>query len=84
MQYTVEEAIEILRAEFQDEPHTIDEMLGNAACERKIKQFLSACRYENRAEKDCRETLLGILNEYGASMNNKSEVSILISKYYKD
>lgn len=84
MQYTVKEAIEILRVEFHDAPYTIDDMLGNAACGRKIEQLISACKYENQTEKECRETLLDILDEYGVSMENKSDVSLLISKCYKN
>ena len=83
MKYTSKEAIEIIQKEFENAPHTIDDMLGNAACNRKIKQFISACRFESLPEKECRDTLFKLFDEYNVSMNNKSEVSELIYRYYK-
>ena len=81
MNYTIEEITEKLRAEFQDIPHTIEDMLGNAACNRKIRQFIATYRNENRSKSECRDALWEIFDEFGVSRANKIEVSQLLTGF---
>lgn len=82
MRYTIEEISEILRAEFQDAPHAIDDMLGNAICNKKIRKFIATYRNENRSKSECQEALWKIFDEFGVSMANKIEASELLKNLY--
>ena len=78
MYYTIEEITKKLREEFQDAPYSTEDMLGNAACNRKIRQFIATYRNENRSKSECQEALWKIFDEFEVSRANKIRVSELL------
>ena len=79
--YTIEEITDTLRDEFQNAPHAIDDMLGNAICNKKIRKFIATYRNENRSKSECREALWKIFDEFGVSMANRVEVTDLFKGF---
>lgn len=53
----------MLQDEFVDAPYVVDQLLGNAGFERKVKHFVSAFVNEGRKRSECSENLRLILEK---------------------
>lgn len=80
----LEEAKQILREEFQRMPHSRHDLLGNAACGRKIRILIIAYILENVSQKICVEDIKRIMLEEGVIKEDfEKEIVSYIDTYYK-
>ena len=73
-----------LREEFQNMPHTRTELLGNAACERKIRSVIIAHIIKGDLKGECIQSMKDLMIEEGVSKDSfKVEIDPYIDLYYK-
>ena len=80
----LEEAKQNLRDELENMPHTRNDLLGNAACGRKIRALIVAQILDGATISICIDEMKSLMLEYGviADKFNK-EIIPEISVYYK-
>lgn len=70
--------------EFEMMPHTRKDLLGNAACARKIKDLIMSFVKENAEESTCKDEMKSLMIESGVSEENfEKEIIPEINVYYK-
>jgi methyl coenzyme M reductase beta subunit len=80
----LENAKQNLREEFQRMPHSRHDLLGNAACGRKIKNLIIAYILENVSQNTCVENIQRIMLEEGVIKEDfEKEIVSYIDAYYK-
>ena len=84
MEYSVEEAINLIKDELETAPYVKNDLLGNATFERKAKSFISAFKAERKTRTECSDKLREILKEAGVSIAGILEVTGLVSDSYRN
>ena len=84
MEYSVEEAVNLIKDELCTAPYIKKDLLGNATFERKVKSFVSAFVAERKTKAECCDRLREILKEAGVSTAGILEVTGLISDGYRN
>ena len=80
----LERAKQNLREEFERMPHTQYDLLGNAACSRKIRALIMAYILESAMLSTCRDEVKSLMIDSGVSEKIfEKEIMPEISVYYK-
>lgn len=74
----------MLQNEFVDAPYVVDQLLGNAGFERKVKHFVSAFVNEGRKRSECSENLRLILEKNGIGKVDIIEILGVVNDIYRD
>ena len=80
----IERARQSLRNEFELMPHTQYDLLGNAACSRKIRLLITAYILDGIAQNTCRDEIKSLMIDSGVSDDSfEKEIMPEIAAYYK-
>ena len=73
-----------MREEFARQPHTRNELLGNAACGRKIRKLIISHILKGEIQSECVEAMKSLMIESGVSSKSiDDEIIPYIDTYYK-
>lgn len=80
----LERAKQILREEFERMPHTKKDLLGNAACGRKIREFIMAYISNGATLSTCGDEARSLMIDSGVSEESiEKEIMPEIAAYYR-
>lgn len=84
MEYSVEEAINLIMDELETAPYVKKDLLGNATFERKVKSYISAFKSERKTRTECCDKLRELLKGAGISTAGILEVTSLVNDSYRN